>query len=391
MSSPRSLAWIAAFVCVFSWEIGSAQAADRIDPSGTWTWVRELEGQEAQSVLSLTYKDGKLTGSYKRMGRVVPIANGKVDKNEVCFDADGSWNDQKIHGKFKGKLSHDSKHGGDQINGSIEIVIEDGSLPLAWVAKRGIDADDIVGTWKLKFVTPDGNTVEPQLKLTADAGSLKGTYTSTRFGEHEAKEIKLDGSSLSWTVEFERNGMTVKGIYKGQLEAGAAPGAIKGTLALEANGKTTSLDFTGERNGAKTVAAQKDEVKREARKPQSDMKPEARPVGNKSTNLPAAPAKGRVIVMLKSRNWILVVYSSTAKAKGPTFAIRSTDGKEIASAVSLKELQSSYPQIYEVYRTSFANVSADTEQRPVQAGTINPSRTALKSAILYRGVDFDAQ
>ncbi|HEX4070977.1 MAG TPA: hypothetical protein VHX68_07405, partial [Planctomycetaceae bacterium] len=71
MSSPRSLAWIAAFVCVLSWEIESAPAADRIDPSGTWTWVRELEGQEAQSVLSLTYKDGKLIGSYKRMGRVV--------------------------------------------------------------------------------------------------------------------------------------------------------------------------------------------------------------------------------------------------------------------------------------------------------------------------------
>ena len=359
MSSPRSLAWIAAFVCVLSWEIGSAPAADRIDPSGTWTWVRELEGQEAQSVLSLTYKDGKLIGSYKRMGGVVPIANGKVDKNEVSFDADGSWNDQKIHGKFKGKLSHDLKRGGDQINGSIEIVIEDGSLPLAWVARRGIDADGIVGTWKLKFVTPDGNTVEPQLKLTADAGSLKGTYSSTRFGEHEAKEIKLDGSSLSWTVEFERNGKTVKGVYKGQLEPGATPGAIKGTLALEANGKTTSLDFTGERNGTKTVAAQKDEVKREARKPPIDPKPEARSAGNKSTSLPSAPAKGRVIVMLKSRNGILVVYSSTAEAKGPTFAIRSTEGKEIASAVSLKELQASYPQIYEVYRTSFANISAD--------------------------------
>ena len=198
--------------------------------------------------------------------------------------------------------------------------------------------------------------------MTADAGTLKGTYTSVRFGSHEAKDIKLDGSSLSWTVEFQRDGKAVKGTYKGQLEAGTAPGAIKGTLALEANGKTTSLDFTGERNGAKTAAAQKDEVTREARKPQSDFKREARPTGNKSTSLPPAPAKGRVIVMLKSRNEILVVYSSTAEAKGPTFAIRSTEGKEIAPAVSLKELQASYPQIYEVYRTSFADLSAGIDQ-----------------------------
>ncbi len=269
-------------------------------------------------------------------------------------------------------------------------MIEDGSLPLAWVARRGIDADGIVGTWKLKFVAPDGNTVEPQLKLTADAGSLKGIYSSARFGEHEAKEIKLDGSSLAWTVEFERNGKTVKGVYKGQFEPGATPGAIKGTLALEANGKTTSLDFTGERNGTKTVAAQKDEVKREARKPPIDPKPEARSAGNKSTSLPSAPAKGRVIVMLKSRNGILVVYSSTAEAKGPTFAIRSTEGKEIASAVSLKELQASYPQIYEVYRTSFANISADVEHRPIEQNAINPSRKIISSPVLYPGVDFDA-
>jgi hypothetical protein len=389
MSSLWSVAGIAAFAFVLSGEIGSAPAAEKIDPSGTWTWFRELEGQEAQSVLTLTYKDGKLTGSYKRMGRVVPIANGKLDNNEVSFDADGSWNDQKIHGKFKGKLSHDTKHGTDEINGSIEIVIVDGSLPLAWVARRGIDADDIVGIWKLKFVTPNGNTAEPQLKLTADAGSLKGTYTSNRFGNHEAKDIKLDGSSLSWTVEFERDGTTVKGIYKGQLEAGAAPGTIKGTLALEANGKTTSLEFTGERNGAKTLAAQKNEVKREARKPPIDTKPQARPAGNKSTNLPTAPAKGRVIVMLKSRSGILVVYSSTNHEQGPRFSLRSTEGQEVASDVSLKDLQASYPQIDQVYRTSFARLSAEREQRPAPSGAIEPSRKTLSSAILNQGVDFD--
>ncbi len=85
MSSPRSLAWIAAFVCVLSWETGSAPAAERIDPSGTWTWVRELEGQEAQSVLSLTYKDGKLIGSYKRMGASsrLPMARSTKTKSPL--------------------------------------------------------------------------------------------------------------------------------------------------------------------------------------------------------------------------------------------------------------------------------------------------------------------
>jgi len=361
MNSRRSIVSLAALLFVGSCCVESACAAERVDPSGTWTWVRELEGQEAQSVLHLSYKEGKLTGVYKRMGQVVPISHGKFEKNEISFDADGKWNDQTVHGKFKGKLSPNA------INGTIEIVIEDGSLPLAWVAKRGVDADDVVGTWKLKLVTPDGNTVEPSLKLSADKGTLKGTYISSRFGEHEAKAIKLDGPQLSWTVEFERNGQKFTGVYKGKLDAHA----IKGTLAFDAAGNTTSLDFSGERTAAKAEAGKKEEGKKNA--------------GDKSTEV--APAKRRVIVMLKSRREILVVYS--AAGRGPAFSILSREGKEIAKEISLKDLQASYPQIYESYRTSFANLWADSPTRAVKkTSPIERSRKQLGGVQLYRGVDF---
>ena len=71
----RGLApWIVLFAVVVGNSASFARAADKVDPTGTWTWVRELEGQEVQSVLSLTYKEGKLTGSYKRQGQIVPIS-----------------------------------------------------------------------------------------------------------------------------------------------------------------------------------------------------------------------------------------------------------------------------------------------------------------------------
>ena len=95
MSSPRLLAWIAAFVCVLSWKIGSVQAADRIDPSGTWTWVRELEGQEAQSVVTLTYKDGKLTGSYKRMGASSRLPTARSIKTKSALMPTGLGTNRK--------------------------------------------------------------------------------------------------------------------------------------------------------------------------------------------------------------------------------------------------------------------------------------------------------
>ena len=162
-----SCAWIVVLAALNSSLATFAAAADKADPTGTWTWIRELEGQEAQSALSLTYKDGKLSGSYKRQGQVVPIANAKFEKNQISFDAEGKWNDQKVHGKFKGKLRS------DEINGTIEIVVEDGSLPLPWKATRGVDADDLAGTWKLKFATPNGGTAEPVLKLSTEGGALK--------------------------------------------------------------------------------------------------------------------------------------------------------------------------------------------------------------------------
>jgi hypothetical protein len=242
----RGLApWIVLFAVVVGNSASFARAADKVDPTGTWTWVRELEGQEAQSALLLSYKEGKLTGSYKRQGQIVPISNAKLDKGEISFEADGKWNEQKLHGKFKGKLS------ADEINGSIEIVVEDGSLPLAWVARRGVDADDVVGIWKLKVATPNGQTAEPELNLSADAGSLKGTYHSARFGQHDAKEVKLKGRELTWEVDFESNGQSRKAIYKGKIEGHT----IKGSLTLDSGGKTPTLDFSGQRIPAKRGAA----------------------------------------------------------------------------------------------------------------------------------------
>lgn len=236
MESRRSRAGIVSLVVCVSIFGGRATAAETVDPSGTWTWVRELEGQEAQSVLSLSYKDGKLTGFYKRQGQTVPISNAKLDKNEVSFEADGKWNDQKVHGKFKGKLS------AGEIHGTIEIVVEDGSLPLAWVARRGVDVDDVAGTWKLKIATPNGATIEPELKLSTEGGSLKGTYHSPRFGEHEVGELKLNGRELSWQVELERSGQRFKATYKGLLKGHS----IKGSLALDSGGNSSTLEFTGE-------------------------------------------------------------------------------------------------------------------------------------------------
>lgn len=308
-------------------------ADEKSDVTGTWTWSRELEGQVNRSVLKLTNKDGKVTGTYKRGGQTVPIANGKFEKNELSFEAEGKFNEQKIRAKFHGKLSH------DEINGDIDIVIEDNSLPLPWTAKRGVDLDDVTGTWKLKLEGANGNPIESTLKLTADGEMLKGTYAG-RMGEQPASELKLDGNQLSWQVAADRNGRKFKGVYKGKLDGNA----IKGNLEFELGDNKGTMEFTGDRTPPKADAG-----KPEGSTPKSDAKP-----AEKSSSL-AAP-KSRAIVSLKGRDEILTVhYAGTRKV---TFSVYSLKGKPIAEHISLKTLQASYPAIYQAYRTSYADAWA---------------------------------
>src|ERR1700693_4973693 len=92
-------ALVAGAICATSTS-ATVRAAEINDPTGIWVWSRELEGQLNRSVLKLVNKNGTLTGTYRRSGQTVAIANGKFDKGEISFDAEGTLNEQKIRAKF---------------------------------------------------------------------------------------------------------------------------------------------------------------------------------------------------------------------------------------------------------------------------------------------------
>jgi hypothetical protein len=316
-------ALVAGAICAASTS-ATVRAAEINDPTGIWVWSRELEGQLNRSVLKLVNKNGTLTGTYRRSGQTVPIANGKFDKGEISFDAEGTLYEQKIRAKFHGKLSD------HEINGNIDLVIEDNSLPLPWTAKRGVDLEDVAGTWKLKLESSNGNAIEPTLKLAVDKEALKGTYQG-RFGEQPARELKLEGNQLSWQVLADRNGRKFKGVYKANIEGSS----LKGNLEFDLGGNSGTMEFTGERQ----------QPKADAGKPVGSIAP----TGGDQTSR-------RAIVSLKGRDEIVTVHYLGVRRV--TFSIFSRQGKSIASDVSLKTLQATYPQIYRAYRTSYADAWA---------------------------------
>ena len=60
----------------------------------------------------------------------------------------------------------------------------------------------------------------------------------------------------------------------------------------------------------------------------------------------------RVLVFIKGRNQTLTVHT------GQRFSVSSNDGKTLAAEVSVVELRKRYPQIYEFYRSSYAEAWA---------------------------------
>ncbi len=115
------------------------QAADKADPSGTWTWTQPGRngGPDRKSTLKLKVDGDKVTGTISTPGRggqaaEAEISDGKIKGDEVSFAVTREFNGNKVTSKYNGKVS------GDTIKGKVERPGRDGGEARAtdWEAKR---------------------------------------------------------------------------------------------------------------------------------------------------------------------------------------------------------------------------------------------------------------
>ncbi|HUP04138.1 MAG TPA: hypothetical protein VMU19_09120 [Bryobacteraceae bacterium] len=78
-------------------------------------------------------------------------------------------------------------------------------------------AADLNGSWKGQFDF-NGNAVPLTFALKADGAALTGTVTGLPAGAAEIKEGKIQGASISFSVDTEYQGNPVKLVYKGQVQ-----------------------------------------------------------------------------------------------------------------------------------------------------------------------------
>jgi hypothetical protein len=124
----RRLATAVAAAALLSCLAGLARAAD--DPTGTWKWETEVNGQKRESTLKLKLDGDKLTGATVRGDQETAIEEPTFKDGTVSFKVVRERNGVKTIRKYNGKLD------GDTIKGKVETE-RDGKVETTdWEAKR---------------------------------------------------------------------------------------------------------------------------------------------------------------------------------------------------------------------------------------------------------------
>jgi hypothetical protein len=99
---------IAAVLLAFVGLTGAARADDKPNPTGTWKWKVEINGQEREFTLKLKLDGDKLTGSMLgRDGNETAIEDAKYKDGEVSFKVTRERDGNKFTVKYTGKVSGD--------------------------------------------------------------------------------------------------------------------------------------------------------------------------------------------------------------------------------------------------------------------------------------------
>jgi hypothetical protein len=101
-------------------------------------------------------------------------------------------------------------------------------------------AADVSGKWVAQMQGRNGQTQEVTFNFKADGNQLTGTVT-TRRGESQISDGKINGDEISFTQELEFNGNRMKFLYKGKV----AGDEIKFTREREGGQRTQ--EFTAKR------------------------------------------------------------------------------------------------------------------------------------------------
>lgn len=117
------------------------------------------------------------------------------------------------------------------------------SFCLVMLVATAVWAADVTGKWMAQVPGRDGQTQETTITLKVEGDKLTGTIAGQQ-GEAAIADGKITGDEISFTVTRERQGNTIKQLFKGKV----AGDEIKFTRSTEGGqGNRPPVEFTAKR------------------------------------------------------------------------------------------------------------------------------------------------
>jgi hypothetical protein len=101
---------MATLICVLT-QAGMVRAEDKPNPTGTWKYTAEVNGQSIEVTIKLKLEGDKLTGTVSVLDMESNIEDGKYQDREVSFKVNREMNGNKFTIKYKGKIKGDTFKG----------------------------------------------------------------------------------------------------------------------------------------------------------------------------------------------------------------------------------------------------------------------------------------
>lgn len=222
--------------------VSTGSAAEKVNPSGTWRWEYDWQGETVKDSLKINLADdGKVVGTFHGRTGTQEIQNGKLEGDELSFDFEAEFNGNAVELAFSGTLKK------DDIDGTVVASVNGEEYEFPWTPKRSVKLEDVFGKWQIRIDTPDGNVLEPKLEIKKDGDAAKGTYVSQSGRELNVKNIKVKDNNLTFTIEANFDGTDLKADYKGRPYGSK----ISGSVAYDFGGQTGELEFSGKRETEK--------------------------------------------------------------------------------------------------------------------------------------------
>jgi hypothetical protein len=199
--------------------LAALPAVHAADVSGTWKGAFDFEGSNVPLTIHLTVGGAAVTGTVEGLPTTpAEIHDGKIDGDTVTFWVNTDYQGQTYKLLYTGKVSA----AGDA------IAFTFGTEDLSWSAQltatkstetTAAPSPEVTGTWKGAFDF-QGSSVALTLHLTSVAGAVTGTVEGLPTTPAEIHDGKIDGDTVTFSVNTDYQGQTYKLVYTGKIREG---------------------------------------------------------------------------------------------------------------------------------------------------------------------------